>query len=40
MLARPNLVPSAYRGVAVTEVTSELDEESLTAHFVGLAPRR
>ena len=40
MLARPNLVPSAYRGVAVTEVTCELDEASLAAHFVGLEAYR
>ncbi|HZY27264.1 MAG TPA: hypothetical protein VFE49_03325 [Jiangellaceae bacterium] len=40
VLARPNLVPSAYRGVAVTDVTCELDEESLAAHFVGLEAYR
>lgn len=33
---RPNLVPSAYRGVAVTDVSCELDEASLAAHFLGL----
>jgi hypothetical protein len=32
---RPNLVPGAYRGVAVTEVDCELDEASLAAHFIG-----
>ncbi|MGH8824994.1 MAG: DUF7714 family protein [Jiangellaceae bacterium] len=37
---RPNLVPVAYRGVAVTEVTCDLDEESLAAHFVGLEAYR
>ncbi len=39
-LARPNLVPTAYRGVAVTEVTCELDEASLAAHFIGLEAYR
>jgi hypothetical protein len=28
-------VPGAYRGVAVADVTCDLDEASLTAHFVG-----
>ncbi|HMG29953.1 MAG TPA: hypothetical protein VK585_07525 [Jiangellaceae bacterium] len=37
---RPNLVPTAYRGVAVTEVTCELDEASLAAHFIGLEAYR
>lgn len=37
---RPNLVPAAYRGVAVTEVTCELDEASLAAHFIGLEAYR
>jgi hypothetical protein len=32
---RPNLVPGAYRGVAVTEVDCDLDAGSLTAHFLG-----
>ncbi len=32
---RSNLVPSAYRGVAVTEVDCHLDEASLTALLVG-----
>ena len=40
VLPRPNLVPSAYRGVAVTEVTCDLDEASLAAHFVGLEAYR
>ena len=30
-----NLVPGAYRGVAVTFVDGELDESSLARHFVG-----
>ena len=34
-LVRPNLVPGEYRGVAVTEVSGDLDEASLAAHFVG-----
>lgn len=37
--SRPNLVPGAYRGVAVTTVEAAsdraLDEDSLRAHFVG-----
>jgi len=37
---RPNLVPGAYRGVAVSDVTCELDEGSLAAHFVGLEAYR
>ena len=37
---RPNLVPGAYRGVAVTEVACELDEASLAAHFIGLEAYR
>ena len=32
---RPNLVPGAYRGVAVADVDCDLDEASLAAHFVG-----
>lgn len=32
---RPNVVPGAYRGVAVSSVSGELDEESLRAHFLG-----
>jgi hypothetical protein len=32
---RPNLVPGAYRGVAVTDVDCELDEASLTTYLVG-----
>lgn len=32
---RPNLVPGAYRGVAVADVPCALDERSLAAHFVG-----
>ncbi len=30
-----NLIPGAYRGVAVTEVDVPLDADSLAAHFVG-----
>ena len=30
------MVPGAYRGVAVTSVEDELDEGSLSRHFVGL----
>jgi hypothetical protein len=30
-----NVVPGAYRGVAVTSVEGDLDEESLRRHFVG-----
>jgi hypothetical protein len=30
-----NLVPGAYRGVAVSSVDSDLDETSLTQHFLG-----
>lgn len=33
--AAPNLVPGAYRGVAVASVDCGLDEESLVQHFVG-----
>jgi hypothetical protein len=32
---RPNLVPGAYRGVAVTHLDGDLDEASLRAHFLG-----
>ena len=32
---RPNLVPGAYRGVAVADVGCALDERSLRAHFTG-----
>lgn len=32
---RPNLVPGAYRGVAVADVDCDLDEASIAAHFVG-----
>lgn len=32
---RPNLVPGAYRGVAVTDVDCALDERSLTAYLLG-----
>lgn len=35
-----NLVPGAYRGVAVTSVECDLDEESLTRHFTGLEAYR
>lgn len=31
-----NVVPGAYRGVAVSSVDCELDQESLARHFVGL----
>jgi hypothetical protein len=31
----PNVVPGAYRGVAVTSVETELDEDSLARHFLG-----
>lgn len=34
-VAGPNVVPGAYRGVAVSDVPCPLDEESLTAHFLG-----
>jgi hypothetical protein len=37
---RPNLVPGAYRGVAVADVTCGIDEASLAAHFVGLEAYR
>src|SRR4029453_9842312 len=30
-----NIVPGAYRGVAVTSFEGELDESSLARHFVG-----
>jgi hypothetical protein len=30
-----NIVPGAYRGVAVTSVDCDLDEESLRRHFIG-----
>jgi hypothetical protein len=33
---RHNVVPGAYRGVAVTSVDCELDEPSLQGHFLGL----
>ena len=32
---RRNVVPGAYRGVAVTSVDCELDEPSLQRHFLG-----
>ena len=32
---RRNLVPGAYRGVSVADVTCDLDEASLAAHLVG-----
>src|SRR5690606_37427185 len=35
-----NVVPGAYRGVAVATVTCELDQDSLTHHFVGLEAYR
>jgi hypothetical protein len=34
--ARRNVVPGAYRGVAVTSVDCTLDESSLRRHFIGL----
>lgn len=37
---RRNVVPGAYRGVAVTSVEGDLDEESLRRHFVGLEAYR
>jgi hypothetical protein len=33
--ARRNVVPGAYRGVAVTSVDGGLDEDSLRRHFIG-----
>ena len=37
---RRNLVPGAYRGVAVTSVDCALDETSLRRHFIGLEAYR
>jgi len=33
--ARRNVVPGAYRGVAVTTVDGDVDEDSLRRHFIG-----
>lgn len=38
--ARRNVVPGAYRGVSVATVQTELDEESLQRHFIGLEAYR